>query len=53
VTAWYWSMVSYNAGDLVASEGAFKLDEQALVAVKGGDALEIGDGDADAAKHRE
>jgi membrane fusion protein (multidrug efflux system) len=31
-----------QAGDLVASEGAFKLDEQALVDILGGDALEIG-----------
>jgi len=34
--------------DLVASEGAFKLAEQALVDVLGGDALEIDDGDGDA-----
>ena len=32
-------------GDLVASEGAFKLDEQALVDIKGGDALEVPTGD--------
>ncbi len=34
-----------QAGDLIASEGAFKLDEQALVDIYGGDALEIGEGD--------
>ncbi|MEE4277717.1 MAG: HlyD family efflux transporter periplasmic adaptor subunit, partial [Halieaceae bacterium] len=34
-----------KAGDLVASEGAFKLDEQALVDVLGGAGLEVGAGD--------
>jgi membrane fusion protein (multidrug efflux system) len=38
-----------DAGDLVASEGAFKLDEQALVDILGGDGLEIRDSDADTA----